>query len=221
MRTLVCVILTATFCAAALLTGCGPLFVVAEHPFVVAEAPADLPRLPLRVVLLRTPAMQRFPVKIGRDEHFGERLAWSTMQGLRDAASLVAAGATISEDMPMSDVDLICLPSNPYFDAQWDERRRLTVTITLEVTVIEPRTNTQRGLLLQAEGRPGRRPDMPLRISSPGSMQTWTVGVTGAWINGGGFDEAVNNALFHLCLDFAEKLQKRGVQYLHEIHPEE
>ncbi len=195
---------------------CGRMFFIADHPFVLAEEPPGMPRLPLRVAILRTPAMRKIPTKIGQDELYGERLAIALMQGLRDAGSLVVKEIWVAETMPQTDVDLICLPTNPYFDAQWDERKHLRVTMTLEVTVIESRTGAQRGLLLQAEGTPGRRPALPVHISDPDTSETWNAGVTGAWVQSSRFDQAVNNALFYLSLDFAEKLQKRGAQYLRE-----
>jgi len=206
---------------AAFFLACAPTFTVAEHPFVLAEAPSGLPRLPLRVVLLRTPAMQRIPTEYGRDEHFGERLANAAMQGLRDAAALVVTDVAIADQIPAGNIDLLCLPTNPYFEATWDEHQKLHVTITLEITVIEPRTGAQRGLLLQGEGAPGRRPAVPIQLSSNDSGEAWNVGVTGARVHGSRFDEAVNNALFYLSLDFAQKLQKRGAQYLRDLNGEE
>jgi len=194
-------------------SGCGHYYVVAPHPFVLAEIPPDLPRQPVRVALVRTPAMQKFPTGIGAKERFSERAADAAFQGLADAASLIAAHVETLDHTPTAGFDLVCIPINPYFHVRQEHGHHYLVTLTLEVTVIETASGNKRGLLLEAEGATGKRPVVSLETIGAATEQK-PAGVTGALIDGGNFDEAVNNALFYLALDFAEKLKKRAEQFV-------
>lgn len=199
--------------------GCARRYFVADHPFVLAEVPANLPRIPVSVALVKSDAMERFDLDISSDDEFGSRVAAAAMQGLYDAASLIVSEVRLVDSAAVEPADITCIPTNPYISIRRDRQRRVAVSITLEVTVIEKGTGTQRGLLLSAEGSAGKRPAVPIRVCPPGCDQEWQIGVTGALLYYGTyFEQAVNNALFFLSLDFAEKLQKRAANYWQETH---
>ena len=197
--------------------GCAKVFVIAEHPFIIAEVPENLPKQPLRVALVQTEAMAEIPTSFGGRDDFDRRLARSVMQGLADAGSLVVEQFDRVDEIPTTGYDLVCLPSNPYFESRRDRRYKYIITMTLEVTVLELSTGNKRGMLLEASGIAEKRPAVPIRISTPDREQTFTAGVTGALVYGGYFEQALNNALFYLSLSFAEKLQKRGARYMRDL----
>lgn len=192
--------------------GCANVFVIADHPFVIAEQPSDMPQFPLRVAIVRTAAMSKFETPFPEKELVGERLARATLDGLAVGASLVFAEVRVVDQEPTTGFDLVCLPTNPYFEMREGREVRVTVELTLEVIVKEPATGVERGLLLAGQGAPGRRPAVPIRINDPETGGEMTAGVTGALVHGGALSEAMNNALFYLSLDFAVKMQKRGRQ---------
>ena len=194
--------------------GCMRGYQVATHPFVHAQIPDDFPKLPLRVALIKTPAMEKISVNVGEEHRLGEALGRAAFQGLFDAARLSVRHVEILDQPPAAGFDLICTPTNPYFQWRKNADRRAIVQITMEVMVREVATGKEWGLLLEAEGRPGRRPAVPIEYESLLTGEEKQGGVTGAIIRGSRFEEAINNALFYLALDFADKLRKRGEKIL-------
>jgi len=196
------------------ITGCAKSYVIADQPFLVAEAPADLPKMPLRVAIVRTPAMKRVAVGFDEDGEYGSRLAAAMLNGMQTAATLSIRQVDLVEQTPTGGYDIICLPANPYFDVRRSRRNMVEVTLTLEVTIVETATGKQKGMLLEAEGVPGKRPAIPIQIQTRRGVERTQAGVTGALIYSSRLDQAVNNALFYLSLDFGEKLQKRALEML-------
>jgi len=196
--------------------GCARGVRVASVPFVHSEVPADLPRLPLRVALVRTPAMATIPTSVGEKDDLGGAMARSAMRGLYDAARLVVTDVQLFDGEPVGDFDLVCTPTNPFFELRQNHDDRFIVNLTMEVIVRETRTGRERGLLLAAQGRPGRRPAVPIEVRSLDGRVRRRAGVTGALVDATYFEQAVNNALFHLSLDFQEKLSTRAAALLRE-----
>ncbi len=192
--------------------GCAKVFFVADEPFLIAEQPPEMPHFPLRVAIVRTAAMGAFSTPFPQKERVGERLAEATIAGLAAGASLVFAEVHILAEEPASGFDLVCLPTNPYFEMREGREPRVNIELSLEVVVKEPATGHERSLLLSGSGGPGRRPAVPIRISDPDTGLGVTAGVTGALVHGGAISQAMNNALFYLSLDFAMKMQHRGRQ---------
>jgi hypothetical protein len=186
--------------------GCARSFRIAGAPFVHSEVPADFPKAPLTVALVDSRAMRRIPTTVGKKFDLDKLLAAGAMQGLYDAARLVAQHVVRVAPGEASEADLICTPSNPTFELRRHPEDRFIVLLTMEVTVRDAATGKERGLLLSSEGRPGRRPAVPIEATLPDNGRRVGGGVTGALISGSPFEQAVNNALFWLALDFSEKL---------------
>ncbi len=195
-----------------LTAGCAKVFFVADEPFLIAEQPPDMPQFPLRVAIVRTDAMGAFVTPFPEKERVGERLAKATIAGLAASASLVFDEVRIVDEEPTAGFDLVCLPTNPYFEMREGREPRVSIELSLEVVVKEPATGNRRSLLLSGIGGPGRRPAVPIRVSDPDTGLGMTAGVTGALVPGGPVSQAMNNALFYLSLDFAMKMQHRGRQ---------
>lgn len=195
--------------------GCAEHLTVAPHPFVLSEVPDDFPKLPLRVAVVRTDAMKKFPNPLDPDLKLGEKMATAAFNGIVEAARLVATEVVAFDGQPVGQFDLVCLPTNPYMDVRTNRSGRPTVYLTMEV-LLRTADNRERGLLLEADGHPGRRRAVPIRLEPSDGGPSREAGVMGAIIYGSHFEEAVNNALFYLALDFAEKLRKRGEQILRE-----
>lgn len=190
--------------------GCARGYHVAPVPFVHSEIPGDLPRLPLRVALVRTAAMDTVATGVGEQQDLGGAIARAAVRGLYEAARLVATDVQQFDGAAVGEFDLICTPTNPFFEMRRHREDRFIVNLTLEVTVLEVATGRERGLLLSAEGRPGRRPAVPIKVRSLDGRMTRRAGVTGAVVDATHFEQAVNNALFYLALDFYDKLHARG-----------
>jgi len=197
------------FCAALLVAGCASPWAIARHPFIVSEAPPDFPRLPVHVALVRTAAMRAFPTQIGGKDPIGERLAAAAMEGMLAAARLLVAQADLYDAAAPAGYDLVCTPTNPFLEIR-NDRDGLVVTLSLEVVVRDSAEAPVRGMLLTGEGRPGRRPTAPIDARPSDGGPAKTAGVMGAPIYASPLEEALNNALFYLSLDFAEKLRKRA-----------
>jgi hypothetical protein len=185
------------------------VLMVAPQPFVVADAPADLRRLPLRVAIVRTPALNALPAELEDDDAFGKKLTAALLRGMQAAASLTVQTVDITDDPPAGAYDLVVFPTNPYFEIEPDRERHWVVTMTLEVIVRDAATGQERALLIEATGPSGKRPVVTLQMPGTNGAPARTVGVMGAPIQAGRFTQAINNALFYLSLDFAEKFHKR------------
>jgi hypothetical protein len=195
--------------------GCSSPLRIAGRPFIVSDVPPDFPRLPLRIAVVRTGAMQAFPTRLAEKELLGQKLAESALQGMVEAARLIAVQADLLDAPPAAGYDLILTPANPYFDLQSDSEG-LHVTLSLDVAVRDPARQKERGLLLSGEGRPGRRRTAPVELQPRDGGPAKIAGVMSAPIHASPIEEALNNALFYLALDCAEKLYKRGQQIIQD-----
>ncbi|MDP8225668.1 MAG: hypothetical protein P9L99_20075 [Candidatus Lernaella stagnicola] len=200
--------------ALAFALACTRSYEIARRPFVHAEIPEDFPKLPLRVALVKTSALDRVPAGVGEKYGLDKQLGLAIANGLFDAARLAVEQVEWVEEPTGKEFDLICVPQNPYFEFRKHRENRFLVQFTMEVIVREVDTGRERGLLLQSEGVPGRRPAVPVAYRSLATGAQQKAGVTGALTHGTRFEQAINNALFYLSLDFAEKLRKRGESIL-------
>jgi hypothetical protein len=202
--------------AALAAAGCSSAVMIARQPVIYSEVPPDFPRLPLRVALVRTTAMREFPNPFTGFKNLGKQMADAAMQGMLAGAQLAVSQADLLDEAPTAGYDLICTPVNPYFDWQPDMHRRGVFTLSMEVVVRDPRSGAERGMLLEAEGKPGHRPKALIEARPVDGGPSKKAGLIGPPFRASDFEEAANHALFFLGVDFAEKLRKRGEQMLAE-----
>lgn len=197
-------------------TACTARYLIANEPFVPAAVPAEFQPLPLKVAVVRTEQMQRIPVDFGEKEELDRVLAEAAMRGLLAAAGLVFQEAVLLDAPPAAGVyDMVFTPTNPYLELGKNEYRELLVTITFDVIVQEAGDTKERRMLLEGQGRTGKRPVVPVKLKSFPDGPKMRVGVTGALLyDTSPLEQALNNALFRLSLNFAKELHRRGMRLL-------
>jgi len=195
---------------------CTARYRIAAEPFVPADVPAGFRPLPLKVAIVRTEQMQRIPTDFGEKEGVDRQLAEAALHGLVTAAGLVAEEAALLEAPPAAgDFDLVFIPTNPYLEIGKNEYRELLITITFDVIVQETGDNKERRMLLEGEGQAGKRPALPVKFRSYPDGPKMRIGVTGALLYDlTHLEQALNNALFRLSLNFAKELHRRGERLL-------
>jgi hypothetical protein len=180
----------------ALTAGCGSAIQFAS-PFILAEEPPGLVRLPMKVAIVRPVGIIKARRQAGED--FRRALGDAMIEGLADATKVMVQRVVIVDAKDAVDCDLHVIPANLYYEVD----KQGGVTLSMDVTLIRTKDAKESGMLVEGVAGSGKR-----------HIEAWhrtghTLNVMGAYLKNDRFGQALNNALFDLVFNYAKKLDRR------------
>lgn len=180
---------------AALLSACAPPLHFGQA-FHVAQQPEAQKKAPLSVAIVRRPHFAKFP---GMNAELNSAVDKALFDGLREATSAMVRDVAVLDEMPAAGFDAVVQVSDFYKEVDPGP----SVTLSMDVTILRLSDGHKIGMLVEGIGRPGPRP-----------IATWMrddgeYGVMGSTLRNPREGQAINNALFALIFDFAQKFDRR------------
>lgn len=187
------------------LLGCKPVLYMTDQPLVVSKQPDAPVRLPVTVGLVKL----KRPLKLSTVfyESFPAELAATLENGMLTACRIVDPGARLYDSPKDADVDILLVPTNPYFEVG-HSTYDVQVVISLELMVHQKGDSTTRGILVEVTGDPeGRRPLEEVELFGI------KYGLIGGIAPGSKLERALNYGLFNFSVEFLRKLTFRAHKY--------